>query len=148
MEYRSAKSLISAKVVYVFGNFPLSLYFDLESYKYNLCTKIRIRITSLCVDCSTAFFVTVCPRAEDDMGVITLCVSFVFCARHTLAVLLIINLPSHRSASSSSFPEILCPWTRTTFVALIYSSMTTSLCCHRKLSFHTVDEKYVLNFKI
>ena len=133
--------------LYVFGNFPLSLYFDLASYKYNLCTKIRIRITSLCVDYGTAFFVTVCRRAEDDVGVITLCVSFVFCVRHTLTVLLIINLPSHRSASSSSFPEILCPWTRTTFLALICSRMTTSLCCCRKLSFHTVDENMYLILK-
>jgi len=42
-----------------------------------------MRVTSLCVDYSTVFFVTVCPRAEDDVGVITLCVSFVFCVRHT-----------------------------------------------------------------
>jgi hypothetical protein len=56
-------------------NFPLSLYCDLALYNCNLYRKIRIRITFLCADYSKAFFFTVCTRAEDDVGVITLLVS-------------------------------------------------------------------------
>lgn len=145
MEYRTAKSLISTTVMYVFGNFPLSLHFDLASY--NLYTKIRIT-SFLCRLQYSIFRYSLLQSGRRCGCYYALRLFCVLCQTHTLTVLLIINLPSHRSASSSSFPEILCPWTQTTFVALICSRMTTSLCCHRKLSFHTVDEKCILNLKI